>query len=133
MASSPIFLVNLGFKVSQSDTSLFTKHEGNDTTVVLVYIDDIIIIENNSMKISEIKKSLKERFEIKDLGRLKYFLGIEIAHSIKGLFIFQRKYILDLLKETGKLGSKPATIPIDCNYKLNIEECEPLKDVTQYQ
>jgi hypothetical protein len=85
------------------------------------------------MKISEIKKSLKERFEIKDLDRLKYFLGIEIAHSIKDLFIFQRKYTLDLLKETGKLGSKPATTPIDSNCKLNIEEDEPLKDVTQYQ
>jgi hypothetical protein len=53
MASSLIFLVNFGFKVSQSDTSLFTKHEGNDTIVVLVYVDDIIITGNSSMKISE--------------------------------------------------------------------------------
>jgi hypothetical protein len=64
---------------------------------------------------------------------LKYFLGIEIAHSIKGLFISQIKYTLHLLKETGKLGSKLATTSIDSNCKLNIEEGDKLKDVTQYQ
>lgn len=46
-------------------------------------------------------------FEIKDLGLLKYFLGIEVAGSIREIVISQGKYILDLLKETGKLGAKP--------------------------
>ena len=46
------------------------------------------------------------------MGRLKYFLGIEVAHSRKGIFISQQKYILDLLKETGMLGCKPTDTPI---------------------
>ena len=116
------FLIYCGFKVSQSDTSLFSKHENNDTTIILVYVDDIIITGNNYEKINEVKKYLKEKFEIKDLGRLKYFLGIEITHSTKGLFISQRKYTLDLLKETGKLGSKPASTPIDSKILLNFKD-----------
>jgi hypothetical protein len=70
---------------------------------------------------------------ISDLGLLKYFLEIEIAHSPKGLFISQRKYTLDLLKETGKLGCKPATTPIDSKVKLNTEDGEPLDDINQFQ
>jgi hypothetical protein len=64
------------------------------------------------------------------LGKLKYFLGIEIAHSQKGLFISQRKYVL---KEIGKLGCKPISTPIDPNVKLNIEDSEPLKDIHHFQ
>jgi Reverse transcriptase (RNA-dependent DNA polymerase) len=76
---------------------------------------------------------LKENFNIKDLGFLKYFLGIEIARSPKGLFISQRKYIFDLLKETGKLGCKPVTTPIDNKCKLNTEDGEPVEDINHFQ
>jgi hypothetical protein len=55
---------------------------------------------------------LRDKFDIKDLGHLKYFLGIEVAHSKMGLFISQRKYTLDLLKETGMIGCKPMSTPI---------------------
>jgi Reverse transcriptase (RNA-dependent DNA polymerase) len=82
---------------------LFTKYNEHDITVVLVYVDDIIITENNQLEINSIKNSLKQKFDIKDLEKLKYFLEIKIAHSSKGLFISQRKYTLDLLKETDKL------------------------------
>jgi hypothetical protein len=63
------------------------------------------------------------------LGLLKYFLGIEMTHSPKRLFISQRKYILDLLKETGKIGCKPISTPIDSKNELNIEDGEPLSNI----
>jgi Reverse transcriptase (RNA-dependent DNA polymerase) len=100
---------------------------------VLVYVDDIIVTGSNQIEIDCVKKYLKQKFEIKDLGKLKYFLGIEIAHSKKWLFISQRKYVLDLLQETGKLGCKPAKTPIETNIKLNIENGEPLKDINHFQ
>jgi Reverse transcriptase (RNA-dependent DNA polymerase) len=100
---------------------------------VLVYVDDLIITGNNQLEIDCVKRDLKNKFDIKDLDKLKYFLGIEIAHSPKGLFISQRKYTLDLLKETGKLGCKPALTPTDSNMKLNTEDGESLKDINHFQ
>ena len=64
---------------------------------------------------------------------MQYFLGIEIATSKKGIFVCQRKYVLDLLKETEKIGSKPVSTPIDYNCKLNCEDGEPLEDINQFQ
>ena len=71
------------------------------------------------------KTSVRERqFDIKALGIVKYFLGIEVAHSKEGIFISQHKYILDFLKETCMLDSKPASPPIDINVKLGKgQEC----------
>ena len=61
---------------------------------------------------------LAKEFEIKQLGKLNYFLGIALAHSKQGIFISQQKYVTDLLKETGKLACKPTSTPIDTNHKL---------------
>ncbi|KAM2871597.1 hypothetical protein FF1_019225 [Malus domestica] len=55
---------------------------------------------------------------MKDLGALKYFLGIEVARSQQGIFLSQRKYVLDILTETGMLACKPVDTPIELNYKL---------------
>jgi Reverse transcriptase (RNA-dependent DNA polymerase) len=102
--------------------------------MVLVYVDNIIITSNNQIEIDHIKKNLKEKkLKINDLSNLKYFLGIEITCSTKWLFICQRKYTLDLLKKTDKIGCKPATTPIYSNLKLNIEDDEPLEDINQFQ
>ncbi|XP_047338328.1 uncharacterized mitochondrial protein AtMg00810-like [Impatiens glandulifera] len=88
---------------------------------------------NNSSDILKVKKYLQEQFDIKELGTLKYFLGIKIAHSMKGLFLCQRKYVLDLLKETSKLAAKPVKTPIETTAKLNTEEGTPLHDISMYQ
>ena len=126
-------LVEFGFTKSSADSSMFVKLTKNSTTIVLVYVDDLIITGNNESEIGAIKQHLKNKFDIKDLGQLTYFLGIELANSTKGLFLSQRKYTLDLLKETGKLGAKPINTPMESNKKLNLEEGEPLENVGQYQ
>ena len=61
---------------------------------------------------SRIKDALNMKFQVKDLEEMKYFLGMEVARSVKGIYISQRKYIMDLLKETGMLGCKPSNTPI---------------------
>ena len=57
---------------------------------------------------------------MKDLGGLKYFLGIEVARSSEGIYLSQQKYVLDLLSETGMLACKPAETPIVQNHHLAI-------------
>ncbi|KAK2972599.1 hypothetical protein RJ640_007068 [Escallonia rubra] len=67
-------------------------------------------------EMNRLKTILPKEFEIKDLGKLKYFLGMEVARSNKGISISQRKYTLDLLKETGMIGCKPVDTPMDPTY-----------------
>jgi Reverse transcriptase (RNA-dependent DNA polymerase) len=108
------------------DHSLFIKTNNSHITVILVYVDDIIVTGSNEDNIELIKVKLKNKFDIKDLSFLKYLLGIKIAHSNGNLFLSQRKYVLDLLKETGKMECKPSSTLINSKNKLNNEEGEPL-------
>lgn len=83
--------------------------------------------------IGSLKSFLNKRFRIKDLGALKYFLGIEIARSRKGIFISQRKYLLDILKDVGFLGARSASFPMEQNLKLLPDEGDLLHDPSIYR
>jgi Reverse transcriptase (RNA-dependent DNA polymerase) len=100
--------------------------------VVLIYVDDLIIVGNNLEEIKRAKAKLKKIFDIKDLGPLKYFLRIKITHSSKDIFISQKKYVLDLLKEIGKLKCKPISTLIDSKVKLNTDNGEPIDNINQF-
>ncbi|KAG7585659.1 Ribonuclease H-like superfamily [Arabidopsis thaliana x Arabidopsis arenosa] len=123
-------------KKSEADNTLFTLPSKEGIVVILVYVDDIIISGNDKVGIQETKTFLKSVFDIKDLGELKYFLGIEVCRSKEGLFLSQRKYTLDLLSQVGKLGAKPAKTPLEDDYKANRKgelDNKPFEDVTQYR
>ena len=74
---------NFGFIQGQADHTLFYKHSGGKTSILIVYNDDIILTRDNSEELSELKKVLAREFEVKDLGQIRYFLGMEVAHSRK--------------------------------------------------
>ena len=76
---------------------------------------------------------MASEFEMKNLGGLKYFLGIKVARSHQGIFFSQRKYMLDLLDETGMLECKPADTPIAQNERLSIHDNQIPTDKNQYQ
>ncbi|KAM1025522.1 hypothetical protein PS2_038373 [Malus domestica] len=78
----------------------------------------MVVIGNDPEEKAALQKYLASEFEMKDLGALKYFLGIEVARSQQGIFLSQRKYVLDILTETGMLACKPADTPIELNHKL---------------
>ncbi|XP_068483246.1 uncharacterized mitochondrial protein AtMg00810-like [Phaseolus vulgaris] len=119
---------------SQGDHTLFIKHSiSGGVTILLVYVDDIIITGDDKEEQQMLSQRLATKFEIKTLGRLKYFLGIEVVHSKKGIFISQQKYITDLLKETGKTACKPASTPIDPNIELGSAEEDNVADKEMYQ
>jgi len=94
--------------------------------VLAVYVDDIIITGDDEMEIKCLKGNLSREFEVKDLGQLKYFLGIEITRNPKGIVLSQRKYVLDLLSETGMLGCRTVSTPMDLNHKLCAESGHPV-------
>ncbi|KAG7583619.1 Integrase catalytic core [Arabidopsis suecica] len=129
-------LLGRGFKRSEADHTLFTLPSQEGIVVILVYVDDIIISGNDKVGIQDTKDFLKSVFDIKDLGELKYFLGIEVCRSKEGLFLSQRKYTLDLLDEVGKLGAKPAKTPLEDDYKARRKgehDNKPFGDPTKYR
>ncbi|CAH9115704.1 unnamed protein product, partial [Cuscuta europaea] len=128
------FIKKQGFKQAQADHTLFMKFSiKGEIAVLIVYVDDIILTGNYCEEIEDLKKKLAQEFEIKDLGELKYFLGMEIARSKKGIVVSQRKYVLDLLHETGMSACRPIDTPIDPNQKLgNVKEGVPV-NIHQYQ
>jgi len=128
------FVKGQGYMQAQSDHTMFTKFSSDmKISVLIVYVDDIILTGDDYGGLEQLKEKLAKEFEIKDLGEMRYFLGMEVARSRKGIVVSQRKYILDLLKDTGMSGCRPAETPIDPNQKLgNIVDGVPV-NVQQYQ
>uniref|UniRef100_A0A2N9G3F2 Reverse transcriptase Ty1/copia-type domain-containing protein n=1 Tax=Fagus sylvatica TaxID=28930 RepID=A0A2N9G3F2_FAGSY len=123
-----------GYHQSQSDHTLFLKHSNEGkVTALIVYVDDIVVTGNDIMEMGKLKTYLAKEFEIKDLGTLRYFLGIEVARSKEGIFVSQRKYVLDLLVETGMLACKPIDTPIEQNHRLGEDVDDTPVDRERYQ
>ena len=93
----------------------------------------MIITGDNVEEIHQLKEHLAAEFEMKNLGDLKYFLGIEVLRSGKGIFISQRKYVLDLLAEIRMLDCKPADTPIVQNHGLQLIKGAVPTDRGRYQ
>ena len=126
-------MLRFGFIQSKSDYSLFTKGKGSSFVALLVYVDDIIITSPNTHVIASLKTFLHDHFKLKDLGFLKYFLGLEIAKFSQGLILSQRHYTLQLLEDTGYLACKPATLPMDPKASLSADASYLLADISQYR
>jgi len=117
----------------QSDHTLFFKHLNGKIVVLAVYVDDIVLTGDDPTEIDRVKKALNKEFQVKDLGQMKYFLGMEVARSKKGISISQKKYILDLLEETGMLGCRPSDTPIRADKISDDEDLGKAVDMGRYQ
>ena len=96
---------------------MFFKQRNGKKTILIVYVDDIILTGDDIEEMGRLKKVLATEFEVKDLGKMRYFLRMEVARSKKGISVSQWKYTLDLLTETGMLGCKPSDTPIKVGKK----------------
>lgn len=111
------FLVSLGFVCSRADTFLFAFHWDTTLLYLLVYVDDIILTGNHPNLIISFITRLNKEFATKDLGKLNYFLGLELTYISDGLFLTQGKYAHDILTRAGLLDAKPISTPLsNTNY-----------------
>ncbi|GKC43676.1 retrovirus-related pol polyprotein from transposon TNT 1-94 [Tanacetum coccineum] len=126
-------LLALDFKQSKADHSLFIYHQKDIFVAALIYVDDVLLVGNNITKMQHTKAELDHKFSIKDLGSLKYFLGIEVARTHEGLVLSQRKYTLDILADCGFEGCRQSSFPIEQNHKLDKSEDQPKVDRSRYR
>jgi hypothetical protein len=126
-------LVELGFVQSLAYYSLFTRLKGSSFIALLVYADDVAIASNDPKAVSSFITLLNDRFKLKDLGPLKYFLGLKIARSTEGISVNQIKYALEVLEDFGLLATKPVKFPMEQNLKLSKDEGDHLSDSTSYR
>lgn len=126
-------MAKYGFKQSNSNHTMFLKKRDGRITCLVIYVDDMIITGDNTEEIERLKEGQSQEFEMKNLGNLKYFLGIEVLRSKGCIFLRQKKYILDILAETGLLDCKPADTPILVNHVLEIVEGAEPASQSKYQ
>ncbi|KAH9801961.1 retrovirus-related pol polyprotein from transposon RE2 [Citrus sinensis] len=119
-------LLELGFTSYKADHSLFIFHANDILILLLVYVDDVIITENNPDRIQSIISHLSTWFALKDLGLLSYFLGIEIRRFPGGIFLSQAKYTRDLLTKAALLDCTPNRTPMAVKTQLYDDDQEPI-------
>lgn len=116
-----------------TDTSLFVCASNSVLCYCLVYIDGIIITGNASTFVVNIINKLSNTFSVKDMGNQLFFLGIEVIHTTKGLFILQHKYIRDLLSKTSMDGTKEIQTPMSTSTPLVLTDGYKPADNTEYR
>ena len=119
---------------STADHSIFYHHSSTRQCIYLiVYVNDIVITGSDWDSIQKLKYHLFSHFQTKDLGKLKYFLGIQVARSNSEVVISQRKYTLDILADTGMLDCKPIDTPMNLNVKLVPGQGKLLQNPRRYR
>ena len=112
-------LKKMHFKQLENDPCIYTLTSGGEIFIAAVYVDDIILASKSSTRIQEFVKSISEMFDIKDMGKFHYFLGVKISYPGLGkIWIGQPAYTAEVLKRFQMENSKPTAIPTDTGAKL---------------
>ncbi|GJX23730.1 ribonuclease H-like domain-containing protein [Tanacetum coccineum] len=105
---------------------------GTDIAYLLLYVDDIVLKASLEMLLQRIIRSLHQEFAMTDLGPLNYFLGISITRDSSGLFLSQKKYVVEILDRAHMVNCNPSRTPIDTESKLGSDD-DPVFDPTLYR
>lgn len=128
-------LKSMGFKQSNNDPCIYTLETDEETFIIAVYVDDIILAGNNQKRIDEFIKMIGDRFDIRDMGKMNHFLGVKIEYFSAGrIWIGQPSYTRNLLKKFSMENSKPVATPVEIGSKLiKSNETDKLVDPEMYQ
>ena len=115
------------------DSTLFIKNKGHDILLVQIYVDDIILGSTNESLCKEFSSFMSKEFEMSMMGKLKYFLGLQIKQTNEGIFINQSKYTHDLLKRFRLESSESIGTPMSSTIKLDKDEKGKEVDIKRYR
>jgi transposase InsO family protein len=123
-----------GFVKCPHEHTLFVKHDdGGRTIIVSLYVDDLIFTGNDQNMFDEFKKSMEKNFAMTDLGKMRYFLGIEVKQGDSGIFIHQQKYAVEILKRFGMNECNSVCNPIVPGCRLKRDGEGKASDATAYK
>jgi hypothetical protein len=128
------FLKSLGFQKSDADANLYFKITRSQPVILILYVDDLFLIGDEGL-IAWCKRELISKFEMKDLGLMHYFLGLEVWQRHGEIFLAQGKYIVDLLKRFGMMDCKSMSTSMITNMRKlhDYDICSDLVDPTMYR
>ena len=110
-----------------------TRVQKGSIIILLVYVDDILITSNDVDAMVIFKQFLDNKFKLKDLGTLKFFLGLEVARTTKRLSLCQRKFTLEILSDIGLLACKPSNVPMEQSVRLSSTSGDGVLDLSLYR
>nr|GEV59342.1 putative ribonuclease H-like domain-containing protein [Tanacetum cinerariifolium] len=112
------YILENGFHRGKIDQTLFIKRKKGNILLVQIYVDDIIFGSTNKGLCKAFEKLMKDKFEMSSMGKLAFFLGIQVKEKQDGIFISQDKYVAEILRKFGLTDGKLASIPIDTEKPL---------------
>ncbi|CAJ2660326.1 unnamed protein product [Trifolium pratense] len=123
------------FEKCPVEHTLFVKKVDNNDGILIVsiYVDDLIVTGNNLVHINTFKQSMMNRFAMSDLGKMKYFLGVEVCQTDDGIFIHQMKYASEILSKFGMENCNAVSSPIVPGCKLMKNETGKASDEKRYK
>jgi hypothetical protein len=126
------FLTSLGFTKSKEDSNIYFKIMNNESVILLLYVDDLFLTGEEKL-ITKCKKRLSLEFEMKDLGLMHYFLGVEVWQSPERIFLNRGKYTVKILKRFDMLECKPMNTPMEAKLNMLVDTSSELIDATLYR
>lgn len=127
------YLLDLGFKRSLSEFTLYIKKVNHSVVVLSLYVDDLLVTGNDVQLIENVKQGLFAGFEMTDLEKMAYFLGLEIKQSPYEIFICQRKYLKEILKKFQMEECRSVSTPMAAKEKLQKSDGTEAVDVSMYR
>lgn len=127
------YFIKERFEKSSNEQTLFIKRRGGKILIVSVYIDDLLFTGDDEELLDEFKQSMKKEFDMTGLGKMRYFLGIEVLQQEDGIFICQRKYAAEVIERFGMQSSNSVSNPMVPGQKIVRDEGGVKVDPTQYK
>ncbi|GKA12200.1 retrovirus-related pol polyprotein from transposon TNT 1-94 [Tanacetum coccineum] len=127
------FLLSQEFSKGTVDPTLFIRRQGKDLLLVQIYVDDIIFASTTPELCDQFSKIMCSQFKMSMMGKISFFLGLQISQSPRGIFINQSKYALESLKKYGMESSDPVDTPMVEKSKLDEDTQGKAVDPTHYR